>query len=501
MGSVAAFSIVEAVRILVQRPHVVLYGDQALLELGARRAAHLDQLVGPYSRNAFHHPGPTVFYLLAPFVRLLEPAGPGLYLGAVVLNAAALVAVVAVVWRRIGAAAAVWTAAAIDLFCVFLGVGTLREPWNPYLVVAPMLLFVVLWAVGWTGSVTAAVWSVVIGSYEVQTHIATAPFVIVMCGILGVHLFRRRDNDRGTLWPGLVALALIWLVPVIELVRDRPDNAQLMWDFFTSSHAATPVGKAVDAATGAISVVPFGNHDYVIALHRGPWEIVIAAVLLVVGAVAALRRNAHPLSRALVGAATLAAVVGTVSLARADGPVFSYYAVWLSVVPLSILLALGPAAPAHARRALVGVCLVVAVLAVGSDLHTPPVSRTTGSGPWPLDQAASVQGKRETIRDTVALTDAVERVLRPGDHLVGFTIGTTAVWPFVAGVVLQLDQRGVQSTVGPADWDLYFGHERAPGRPVSVAFTLDLAGAPIDPRQTVVAEIDGTVLTARRAQG
>jgi hypothetical protein len=94
-----------------------------------------------------------------------------------------------------------------------------------------------------------------------------------------------------------------------------------------------------------------------------------------------------------------------------------------------------------------------------------------------------------------------EGALRPGDHLVGFTIGTTAVWPYVAGVVLQLDQRGVRSTVGPAGWELYFGHERAPGRAVDVAFTLDLAGAPVEPRQTVVAEIDGTVLTVIRARG
>jgi hypothetical protein len=49
-------------RILVQQPHVVLYGDQALIELGARRESHLDHLVGPYSRDGFHHPRPAVFY-------------------------------------------------------------------------------------------------------------------------------------------------------------------------------------------------------------------------------------------------------------------------------------------------------------------------------------------------------------------------------------------------------------------------------------------------------
>jgi hypothetical protein len=199
VAAVAAFPITEAVRLLVQRPHVVLYGDQALLELGARRAVHLDQLVGPYSRNGFHHPGPAVLYLLAPFVRLLEPSGPGLYLGAVVINGAALIAAVVVFWRRLGPVAAVWAAVAIDVFCLCLGVGTLREPWNPYLVIAPMILFVVVWSAAIAGTRSATIWALVIGSYLVQTQIATAPVVIVMSAVALVHLalVHRRDRHAG----------------------------------------------------------------------------------------------------------------------------------------------------------------------------------------------------------------------------------------------------------------------------------------------------------------
>ena len=188
--------------------HLVLYGDQALLELGARRAVHFDQLVGPYSRAGFHQPGPAVFYLLAPFVRILEPAGPGLYLGAIAINGAALIATVAFLWRRFGPLAALWAAAAIDLYCLCVGVGTLREPWNPYLVVAPMVLFVVLWAAGITGTSGAAVWAMVVGSYEVQTHIATAVFVVAMSAILagvarsGPDGAPPRDGPARTVGPG-----------------------------------------------------------------------------------------------------------------------------------------------------------------------------------------------------------------------------------------------------------------------------------------------------------
>jgi len=498
---VAAFAVVEAARILLQRPRLVLYGDQALLELGARRAAHFDQLVGPYSRNGFHHPGPAVFYLLAPFVRLLEPSGPGLYLGAVVVNAVALVAIVAVVWRRAGGTAALWTAGALDVFCLCLGVGTLREPWNPYLVVVPMVLFVVLWAAGWTGSVHASVWALVVGSYEVQSHVATAPYVIVMALILCVRMYRSRDGTRRHVWLPVSALAVIWLPPFVEVVRDRPNNLQLMWDFLTSSHASTPVGKAVEASTAAMSIVPFGTHAYVLAVHRGPWELAAAAVLLVLGAVVAGRAGAPPMSRALVIAAVVGALIGTLSLTRSDGPVSFYYAVWLVCVPVAVLIAVGIGLPAPAWRPVLAVCVAAAVLAVVADLRTAPISRTTGSGPWPLVLASSPQGKRATVRDTAALAAAAESVLRPGDRLVGVTIGSSGVWPLAAGVVLELDRHDVQSTVAPDSWELYFGQERAPGRPVSVSFTLDVAGAPTGSGQHVIADVDGVVLTAARASG
>ena len=108
------------------------------------------------------------------------------------------------------------------------------------------------------------------------------------------------------------------------------------------------------------------------------------------------------------------------------------------------------------------------------------------------------------MQDTAALAKAAESVLRPTDRLVGFTIGTPGLWPYVAGIVLQLDERGVQSTVSPASWELYFGHERAPGRPVSVTFDL-LASSEteniIATHGTMVADIHGEVLTYQRTVG
>jgi hypothetical protein len=502
-----------------------LYGDQALLELGTRRAIHLDQLVGPYSRSGFHHPGPAVFYLLAPFVRLFEPSGPGLYLGAVILNATALIATVVIIWRRVGPLAALWAAAAIDLFCLCIGVGTLREPWNPYLVVAPMILFVVLWAVGWTGSSHAALWALVIGSFVIQTEIATAAVVLVLATSLVVRVLRgywserrysfRRRWGPGQTIGGLLLIAL-WLPTVVELFRDRPNNLQLLWDFLTTGHAEPRLGQALGVFSDAVTVLPFGNHDYVLALHRNPIEVAGFAILTLAGIVVAVALGRHrrqPLASALATTAAVGALVGAVSLTHTDGPVYLYFALWLAYVPLAVLLAIGVAilgprpatasAGGRARRPVVPVAVATAVLAcvfaLGLDLNLGPVNTTTGSGPWPANNAGSAQGKQRTIQDTAALTRAAESVLRPADRWVDFNIGSDSLWPYVAGIVLELDERGVQSTVGPAQWVLYFGKERTPGRPVSIVFALDpVRGLPVRPGWTVIAELDGAVLAYQR---
>jgi hypothetical protein len=527
---------VEAARILLQRSKVVLYGDQALLDLGARRATRFDQLVGPYSREGFHHPGPAVFYLLAPFVRILGHNGPGLYLGAIAISGGALFATVAFLWRHLGAITALWAATAIDLYCLCLRVGTLREPWNPYLVATPMVLFVVLWAAGMTGSAGAGLWAVVMGSYEVQTHIATAGFVVTMSMILVVWTTvsagrRHRVALARHMWgpariTGTGALALIWVAPIVELWRDQPNNLSLIWDFFTTSHSGN-VHQALRVAANALTIMPFGYRDYTLSLSRTTAQIGIGVALMVSGLVIAVTlgwRRCQPFSLALSAGGVLGAVLGLVSLCLTGGPVYLYFAVWLAYVPLSLLLAilvaLGPfpvsgisgrlAPPTRGtlRRPLVALSVVAAVVATAatlqSDLRMAPISTSSGGGPWPGAADRSSETRSQAPIETAALARAAERSLRPGDRWVGFTIGTTGLWPYVAGMVLELDERGVQSTVGPSRWELYFGHERTPGRPVSVEFDLysatDTAGraAAVGTR---VAEIDGDVLTCRRMPG
>ncbi|MGH9123068.1 MAG: hypothetical protein ACRDYC_14185, partial [Acidimicrobiales bacterium] len=355
--AVAAYPLIEAIRIGVQGGIEQLYGDQALIELDARRAWHFYQLLGPYSRYGFHHPGPILYYLLAPFVRLLEPSGPGSYLGATVINGAALVAIVILIWRRVGGHAALWTAAALDLYVFCVGTATFREPWNPYLVVAPIALFLVLWVLTITGTKGAWMWAAVVGSYAAQTHISTLIFCLAMLVIaviwrLGLAIHLRRLGPALAGWArawrgpgcgsGMVFLALVWVAPVAELFTDSPNNVTLMWRFVTSSHASGSLNSALKAAASAVTIIPFGNHDYVLTLNRSHVELFIAlALYLVVGglalALAWWRRSA--LAFVSLAGAALSGLIGLISLSRAAGGVEFYFAVWLAVVPLMVLLA------------------------------------------------------------------------------------------------------------------------------------------------------------------
>jgi hypothetical protein len=97
--AVAAMGVVEAVRIAGSSHPQIFAGDIALIDLGARDAWRGHQLLGPYSRFGWHHPGPVLFYLMALPGRLMGN-GPGINLAAVLINAAAAVAAVALVWRR-----------------------------------------------------------------------------------------------------------------------------------------------------------------------------------------------------------------------------------------------------------------------------------------------------------------------------------------------------------------------------------------------------------------
>ena len=481
-------------------PHrrVFLYGDVALEELSARDVLTGHQLLGPYSLFGWHHPGPSLFYLFALPVRMFASNGLGIFLATTLIDAVVVGAVVVFVGRRAGPAAAVVTAGALALLHVYLGAELLRDGWNPFVIVLPMVLFIVLAAGAAGGSSTALCWAAVVGSFEVQTHISTGPVAVAVLIVAGggLALTRRRARCDRLINPSAVAgtalLVAMWLPPLVDAVHHHPSNLQLIWRFFTASHPVQTLGEGVRTALGAATVVPFGNRaDAAGILTRSDARSVLAVAafaLLVVGTLVAGRRRGQRFGSWLAVMTVVGLGASMAANTRVVGPVYSWLVTWQAFVPVTLLIAVGcslfgvtsaPAPPPAAaagplpgrhlhsirqrpqipgtRLWAIGVA-VVAVLALAASADT--VKQTVAlAGP------ASDQGHPSSTEPTVAVaTRLVERTLAPGQRTVRITIDTQQAWPLAAGLSLELERDGRRTTVAgtTTDWPLLFGAVRRP---------------------------------------
>jgi hypothetical protein len=99
------------------------------------------------------HPGPLSFYALAPAYRLLGSSSWALEASTAIVNIVAIGISLVLAHRRGGYRMLLGVGAVLAFLVRGYGVGTLTEPWNPYL---PLLWWVVL---------LLAVWSVVCGDF------------------------------------------------------------------------------------------------------------------------------------------------------------------------------------------------------------------------------------------------------------------------------------------------------------------------------------------------
>ena len=75
--------------VITYRNDLHAYSDLALIEMNVRDVPTHLPLVGAYSRNGWNHPGPLLYYALAPLYWLTGGADWGLNLGMATINAAA----------------------------------------------------------------------------------------------------------------------------------------------------------------------------------------------------------------------------------------------------------------------------------------------------------------------------------------------------------------------------------------------------------------------------
>jgi len=171
--------------------HYLLVQDFAVIDLGVRDVFSRDvPLVGPYSRYGWDHPGPLVYWLVAPFSAVFGRPAWATQVGFALLQGGAGIWLGIVSWRRRGLWAVAFWLAVLCLGVATVGPAILLQPWGPNVTLPFFVLFCCLvWLVR-DDDTAAVVQATLVGSFLVQTHLGYAPLVLGGAGLILVVLRR-----------------------------------------------------------------------------------------------------------------------------------------------------------------------------------------------------------------------------------------------------------------------------------------------------------------------
>jgi hypothetical protein len=405
--------------------HLTLPDDLALIDLHVRRALAWKQQLGVFDHNNWNHPGPTYFYLQSVAYRLFGSSARSLFLGATLLNGLAAVTCVGVVRRRTTPARALWAAVWVTVLAAVLAaagpsattysesvLGALVSPWNPTVVLVPLLLLVLLCAGAVDRSGASLVGALVVGSFVVQTDISTGPLTVALVGVAVVVWVVTAVRDRraravadGAVvvpdpdatsgrWRvvlvvgGLVVVVLQWFPPIVQQLTDHPGNMTLIARFFGAAHPGQPLSVALWAVAAAAGVLVVGPAEVMPSIlggtpaHAG-WAVAVSVATVVLAAVVAVLgfRQRSRFACGLGALTLVGCLSAVVAVTHVVGFVYGYLVLWAVVLPVAALIAVGtvrvPLARAAAglRIALCVVAVAVAAVACARVAAIPPLAR------------------------------------------------------------------------------------------------------------------------------
>ena len=426
--------------------HVYLGDDLALIDIRVRNALHFHELLGPYDRYGWQHPGPTYFYLLSIVHRVVGDGGRTEYIGAALINLAALLGAIWVVRRHAGKWPALWTAVIMGLLALCessgIPIGVSLSPWNPYVVVFPLILFGVLCAAGAIGSWTSLIGAGLVGTFTVQTHISTAPIVAVflvasICSAVIVTRRQSRHLPKRTLVVGGSLVALLWLPPFVQEISNNNGNLTRIWRFFTTHSGHDSLNTGLHQVLSADQyLLGFPHRVDLLPDLSAPHVALLLGTLLVVGLgglVLGVRLHV-PLATTLGAASLLGLVVSTYAVARIYGPIYTYEVQWAVVVPVLAVISLGVAVfrvesgkIAKIALSIVSIALLLGFSTQMTRLSLARVSDSDAAGAWNL-VAPHLPKKKEAV---------YLNYLGPSDQ-----------YDMLFGLMDELDARGFRPRVG-----------------------------------------------------
>lgn len=438
-----------AVRLLSDwaRAPNIFVGDFAVIDLYLQRGLRGALWVGPYSRYGWHHPGPLWFYGMLPVYALSGRAPMALVAWNLALALLSLSLSVWLLARRITAPATVLAASLLALLVPQLG-EQLVYPWNPFVIVGPFLLLIVVATLtiieGWRWAPAL----VFLHAFLAQTHLGVLP-VSTLCAGASLALLAVRSSPaplprpRWALLGALVAFAVLWAAPLLDQLRAPVGNITLLARFFSDpTHAPQPW----DGVLTAWARVTFGLFLRPLGISPGvPLAAALGsttAVAFAVGLRAAIRRR-DPLAICLCGFSLLTLACGLLSARAVVGDIRGYLFAWSTVATLPGIIGVAHLgtrqSPQRSTTALV--YGAAAILCLGSMAGAE----------------ATVRGvpifDHELARSTTAISDAIGA---PRGQTVLVRQSEHDQWPDMAAIIDQLYLRGHRVTFSP-DWVFMFG--------------------------------------------
>ena len=442
--------------------------DFALLELSTAEALRGTQLLGPYSRFGWRHPGPAYFYLQAPLYGASGASSASLPVGALIFNWAALLGIVACLHRWVDhAAVPIFALALFLVYGLYLGPGFLYNIWNPAVTILPLGVFLISCAGLASGRTMALPIVAGLGSVLVQTHVGYLPCVAagtLTAGALWLRL-RRRDGDAATsprlpMILAVATLAALWAMPLGEQMTRDPGNVSLIVRFFSGESERHTWGEALAIVTREIawpwSYILFGALPWYTPYQPlEGWRQAVAGAFALgqIGLLAfwSVRLREPSFFRALAWVCLACSIVAVVATTRVSGEIRPYMTAWISMIGvIGSLAAIGPVLASRGLALPIGRDRGALILAVGLAIPVALVGR-------PLVQDSQFQPAR-SVSDAVRAGLFESGVHRP--H-VAIETGSPGLFYAASAVLLQLHKAGVPFSVDPV-WLNFFGERWQP---------------------------------------
>ncbi len=429
--------------------------DMGANSILVEQARHFTLLVGNYSRDHFHHPGPAYMYVMAAgeslfwaWLHVVPTAWNGQLLAVYALNAlfVGLVAGVGYGWTRSLKGAAACFAAVLALAAVHPAV--LSSDWMPYLYVLAYVTFLVAAASVAAGHGRDAWVLALTGWFLIHGHACFLLFVpLISCAVLAAVLWPHRHSLGASVRSFFAAQRRVWVpVAVISAVFALPIVVDLVL------HWPGQFGNYLAFASSGKS----GGHSLEQAVryalwfwwpHWGAWALPIAGYAVAVAvtrwlAPSSLRRFLAALL-AVNALSSLAFLYYAVSGIDSFSRHYEGYFYWSAPVITLLVIVLGVVEamplPLGAVAAAGAALLVLAAVAVAPDTRTS----TTSSDPAVLSSGQDTDA---------ALPGAVSALAaRSGGRMIVLRLDPQ-FWGDVTGFLVQAERTGVRACVANPEY-------------------------------------------------